>query len=136
MTVPQFGGGYSPGIRTETLTFGAMPEFLASEHYMVKSGAVTLDAAAVTADGDGNKIVRAGQPLYRQASTGKYRPAPAGGASGDDLVCKGLLFAGDLNLRYGDVAAGLLIHGSVKEARCPTISSQVKTDVKGQIIFQ
>lgn len=124
-----FGGGYRPGLQTITDPLGAQVEFLASEHYMVKQSGVTLDSAAVTADGNGNKIVKAGTVLFRHAATGKYGPAIQAGATGADAEAKGLLFAGDVNLRYGDLVVGLLIHGSVKEARVTGLTAALKTNL-------
>lgn len=67
-------GGYTPGLRTEPVDLGPSFDFLASEHYSVKRSGITLDAALVTADADGNKIVKGGTVLGKVTATGKYGP--------------------------------------------------------------
>lgn len=128
------GGGFTAGLTTNRDPLSGSVEFLASQHYMVKRGGITLDASAFTADENGDKIVRGGTVLYLNSSTGKY--SATAGTTGDDAKAKGLLFAGDLNVRDGDTVAGLLIHGSVLEARCTGVTDTVKTDLGDRIIFQ
>lgn len=55
------GGGFQPGLRRSPhgLNFDE-PAFLASEHYHVKRGGVTLDSSQVDADENGDKIIPAG----------------------------------------------------------------------------
>jgi hypothetical protein len=236
-------GGYTPGLRTEPVDLGPSFDFLASEHHSVKRAGITLDSTLVTADADGNKIVKGGSVLGKVTATGKYGPylhstnevqrvevtaatdgtftltfdgqttaaiaynaaaadmqtaleglpniasgdvtatggplstAPvdvefagqylgtdvpqmtsdntnlvgtgaaatvttvtAGGAEvtgGDGReVATGILFAGDLNLRHGDVICGLMVHGSVLEARCTGVDPAAKADLAGRIWFQ
>ena len=130
------GGGFRAGLKTIQDPLGASVEFLASEDYTLKRSGVTLDASAVAADADGNKIVRGGTVLYRRAATGKYAPTPAGGATGADAQAKGLLFAGDVNLRDGDLVVGMMLRGSVYEARCTGVTTDVKTALGDKIIWQ
>ncbi|MFE2751569.1 hypothetical protein ACFXGA_06150 [Actinosynnema sp. NPDC059335] len=130
------GGGFTAGLKTVADPLSPSVEFLASQDYTVKRSGITLDATAVAADGAGNKIVKGGTVLYRHAATGKYAPAPAGGATGTDAEAKGLLFAGDVNLRDGDVVCGMLIRGSVYEARCTGVTSAVKTALGDKILWQ
>jgi hypothetical protein len=228
------GGGFTPGLKTEQDPLQSSVEFLASQDYTVKRGGITLDSTTITADSDGNKIVKGGTVLYKRAATGKYTPATsqevqtvtvtgaptggtftltyagqttaaivynataaavrtalealsnlapgdvtvtgsaggpwtvtftgggdvaqmtadgtaltggttpsvtvttttAGGGTGEDAVAKGLLFPGDVNLADGDVITGMLIRGSVLEARCTGVTAQVKTDLGDRIIWQ
>ena len=127
------GGGFTAGITTTRDPLSGSVEFLASQNYTVKRAGITLDSAAVTADEDGNKIVKGGTVLYLNESTGKYAPSAAEGALGDAAAPKGLLFAGDVNLADGDTVAGLLIAGSVIEARCTGVTD---TAALPNIIFQ
>lgn len=238
-------GGYSPGLTTEPVNLGPSFDFLASEHYSVKRGGITLDSTLVTADADGNKIVKGGTALGKVTATGKYGPylqstnevqqVSMGGtvtsgsftltfdgvgptaaipwdataaqvqsaleglsniASGDVVVtggplpgtavdvefvgrytgtdvpqmtadgtnlggtsptvgvttttaggaepaggdgrevAQGILFAGDINLAGGDVICGLMLHGSVLQARCFRIDPGAKNDLAGRIWFQ
>lgn len=127
-------GGFTAGLRTDPDPNVGSVEFLASQHYSVKRSGITLDAEQVTADENGDKIVAGGTVLYLHDATGKYAPAAAEGGTGADA--KGLLFAGDVNLRDGDTIAGMLIHGSVLEARCTGVDETVKGALAGRITFQ
>lgn len=131
--------GFRPSLKT--VDQGVTPEasFLASEHSMAKRVGVTLDASTVVADGDGNKIVKAGTAVAYVAATGKYRlfgdglAADAGGPGGSKPA--GLTWE-TINLRDGDLVAGILIHGSALLARCTGASAAFRTDVAGRITFQ
>ena len=127
------GGGFTAGLTTNRDPLSGSVEFLASQNYTVKRAGITLDASAVTADEDGNKIVKGGTVLYLNDSSGKYAPSAAEGATGDAAAPKGLLFAGDVNLADGDVVAGLLVQGSVIEARCTGVTD---TAALPHIVFQ
>jgi hypothetical protein len=136
MTTAMSGGGFTPGLKTTQDPLLSSVEFLASQDYTVKRSGITLAAAAVTADSDGNKIVKGGTVLYKHAATGKYGPAIQAGATGVDAEAKGLLFPGDVNLADGDVITGMLIRGSVLEARCTGVTAAVKTALGDRIIWQ
>lgn len=133
------GGGFTAGLATEPQADTSSVEFLASQHYYTKRGGITLDSTAVTADADGNKIVKGGTVLSKDDATGKYVPYadPAGDGTGGTGDAAGLLFAGDINLAGGDVVAGLLMHGSVLEARCTGVTQAVKESaLASRITFQ
>lgn len=136
MTTAMSGGGFTPKLQTTQDPLQSSVEFLASQDYTVKRSGITLDAAAVAADDDGNKIVKGGTVLYKHATTGKYGPAIQSGATGADADAKGLLFPGDVNLAGGDVITGMLIRGSVLEARCTGVTADVKTALGDRIIWQ
>jgi len=67
-------GGFTPALVTVSDGVTAEAAFLASEHAMVKRSGITLGSSLVSADGDGNKIVKAGQILGKVTATGKYGP--------------------------------------------------------------
>lgn len=48
----------------------------------------------------------------------------------------GFLFPGDINVEFGDAVVGVLLHGSVLEARCTGVDAAFKADVAGRISFQ
>lgn len=129
-------GGYTPGLRTEPVDLGPSFDFLASEHYSVKRSGITLDSTAVTADDDGNKIVKGGTVLAKIDATGKYVPYVESVATDGSATAAGILFAGDVNLRHGDVICGLLMHGSVLRTRCTGLDDGAETDLAGRITFQ
>lgn len=112
-----------------TTTSGtATPEWLDSEQYRFVTGGVTLDAATVTADAAGDKIVASGQRIVKQAN-GKWAVAPA-----DAVTIAGRYMAllwEEVNLRGGDVATGAIDHGRVITARLPgTVSADQQTALK------
>jgi hypothetical protein len=136
MTTPrQFGGGFSPGLRT--LDEDQLPsiDWIASEHWMVKQGGITVDYTTVTADANGRRILKGGTAMGKITASGKY--GPYSDAAGDGRgTGVGFLFPGDINVEFGDTIAGLLIHGSVKEARVTGVDAAFKADIGGRIIFQ
>lgn len=136
MAGPYLGtGGWSPGLVRVDEGLGGDIAFLASEHMMVKTAGITLDAAELSADSDGNKILEAGTYVGPVTATGKYTTPAAGGEHDEDK--SGYLLE-SVNLRHGDVITGILLHGSVLEARVDhgTASVAAKAAVAGRIIFQ
>jgi hypothetical protein len=112
-----FGGGFRPGLVTITDPVQTWVDFLASEQHLNKTSGVTLDSTKVAANGAGDKIVKGGTPLQKDGATGKYYPAIADAANAANATL--LLFAGDINLRYGDQIVGGMIGGAVRTARIP-----------------
>lgn len=140
MTLPgsTFGGGFRPGLVKVERSLGPFTEFLASEKYMVKNTGITLASSLVAAAGDGTKLIKAGTVLGKLtagAEIGKYAPYADAGTDGLDTAV-GLLFAGDINLQWGDVTASLMIGGSVWEARVTGLTAAAKTDLAPHFIFQ
>jgi hypothetical protein len=64
---------------------------------------ITIDSAAVTADGTGKKILKKGQPVSKMAS-GKYVPYNAGGADGSQNPS--VLLKHTVDVTAGDVVTG------------------------------
>jgi Bacteriophage lambda head decoration protein D len=127
-------GGFTPGLRTVSDGVTAEASFLASEHGMVKRSGITLDATQVTADGDGNKIVKAGTVLGKVTANGKYGPYDNAASDGTEVAVGFALES--VNLKDGDTICGILLHGSVLEARCTGVDASAKTDLAGRVIFQ
>lgn len=127
-------GGFTPALRTTSYNVTAGPSILASEHAMFKRGGITVDAATVGADSDGNKILVAGTIMGEIAATGKYGAYDNAANDGRETAV-GILPEG-INLRYGDVITGLLIHGSVLTARLSGHDSSSAAAMAGRIIFQ
>jgi hypothetical protein len=133
-----FGGGFSAGLRTITDPGITHLEFLASEKYGVKKSGITLDSTAVTAAGDGTKIVKGGTVLAKLtggAQVGKYVPYANGGANGAGTPV-GFLFTPGVDLQYGDVVGSLMIWGSVLEARVTGMDAAAKTALAPHFTFQ
>lgn len=128
-------GGFRPSLVTTSDNVNAEASFLASEHIMAKRCGVTLDASTVGADADGNKVLKAGTVLAKVDSTGKYRAYSNSLAADAGGTAEGFLFE-TVNLKDGDVVAGMLIHGSVLAARTSGLDSNARTDLAGRIVFQ
>lgn len=129
-------GGFTPALRSSQLEVQGKAHWLASEHYQVKRGGITVDSTKVQADANGNKIVDGGTFLTPDKATGKYVPMAEGVTPDPDV--SGFLMADGINLRDGDVITGLLIHGSVLGARVTPspLPAAVKTAIAGRITVQ
>lgn len=127
--------GFRPSLRTTSEDVTSEASFLASEHILAKRVGITVDATTVGVDADGNKILRAGTVLAKVASSGKYRAYDNALGSTAGGTAEGFLFE-SINLRYGDVIGGLLLHGSVLDARCSGLDANARTDLAGRIVFQ
>ena len=129
------GGGFTPGLKTESLGVGSDWSFLASEHGLIsKRSGATFDAALQAADGDGNKLVLAGTAVAEVtvgSKWGDYDDAETNGQ--EDGV--GILMH-DINLKDGDVIAAVMLAGSVIEARTTGVDAAFKVDVGGAFIWQ
>ena len=129
-------GGFRPSLRDVEAPFEEEAEFLASEHIMAKRVGVTIDWESVPADGDGNRIVTKGTLLTKITASGKYGPYDSGASDGRENVedTAGFLFE-STNVKDGDVVAGILVHGSVLEARV-SVDASAKSALAGRIVFQ
>jgi hypothetical protein len=128
-------GGFAPALkRTTTFLPGREASFLASEHIAVKRIGATYDSTAITADANGDKVLKAGTVVAKVTATGKYVPYASAGTGGAGTAVGFVMES--LNLRKGDVVAGLMLHGSVLEARCTGVDAGAKTALAGRIWFQ
>lgn len=129
-------GGFTPGLRRTVTEVSGKASFLASEHYMAKRVGITLDSTAVDADSDGNKVVEEGTFVTKVDETGKYVPYVDDTETpvSDD---SGYTFEG-VNLKDGDVICGVILHGSVLEARVTPspVPAAIKTATAGRFVFQ
>lgn len=125
---------FRPQLRSSSLGVGPTFSFLASEHGMFKRQGITLDASTVGADADGNKFLEAGTVLGEITATGLYGAYDNGASDGRE-VAKGFLLE-TVNLKDGNAITGMLIHGSVIEARVSGLDANGKTDLAGAFIFQ
>lgn len=100
-------------------------EFLASGH--MTTDAVTIDAATVTADGNGDRILTAGTVLGRITASGLYGPYSNAAVDGRGTAVSILL--NTINVRHGNASATAITHGVVLEARLTGIDAAGKTDL-------
>ncbi|MEC1714755.1 head decoration protein [Schinkia azotoformans] len=85
---------------------------------------ITIDSAAVTADGDGKKILKKGQPVSKMAS-GKYVPYNAAGADGSENPS--VLLKHTIDVTDGDVVTGGYEVAKVITERIPvTVDATLK----------
>jgi hypothetical protein len=130
-------GGFTPKLVSKTDPLSGQINVLASEHMMVKSVGVTLDSSLWTADANGDKLVKNGHIVSKVAATGKYGPYDSTKSNGqEDAENAGIVFHGGANLKDGDTLIGILMHGSVLEARVSGLTSAAATALKKRIIFQ
>lgn len=108
------------------------PEWLMSDHKVHRPGGVTIAADAVTAV-DGKKIVKAGTPIGKNASTGKWEPYN-GNDETPNVTPTDLLF-NTVDCTAGDQAAGSIIHGFVNEDRLPVTITEACKQNMPQIAF-
>jgi hypothetical protein len=98
--------GYNLELRTEKIAGQANIFDSALVRWI--TGGVTIDAATVSADADGNKILKAGTPLGRITASGKYgpyAPAVAGVAASGTTTVDGVkvTIEGDTSAVYNGV---------------------------------
>lgn len=130
-------GGFTPKLVSKTDPLSGQINVLASEHMMVKSIGVTLDSSLWTADDKGDKLVLNGHIVAKVTATGKYGPYTPGATDGTgDAETAGIIFHGGCNLKDGDTLVGILMHGSVLEARLSGLDTAGRDALKSRIIFQ
>lgn len=130
-------GGFTPNLVETTDPLSGFINVLASEHMMVKSTGITIDASLFTADANGNKIVVNGTVLAKVDATGKYGPYDDTATDGrENEANAGVLFNGGVNCKNGDVITGIMLHGSVLRARLTGWTPALETAVAGRLIAQ
>lgn len=127
--------GMDLSIKTETKSPIENHEWLGSAHGTDNCDSITLDGDAfLTAFPTG--VIPSGVVVGRVTATGKYAPYSNAAADGTE-VARGHLFTtvdlgGTTAATVGDVAAALLWHGEVVEAKLPTnhgLDAAAKTDL-------
>lgn len=143
MSVPTYsthvaGGGWTPALKKTSQNVNYEADFLASEKFTAKRGGITIDSASITADGNGNKIVKKGQlmcKLTSGGSVGKYAPFNAAGTHGEQTVNDDSVYLLEsMNCRDGDVVCGAVIQGAVLKSR--VTPSSTFAALQGRIIFE
>lgn len=134
-------GGFVPALVKNDLGVTGEASVLASEHGMSKRAGITIDSSKVTADGNGDKVVKAGTVLVVDDATGKYEPYVPGSIDPTDegytppVEALGVLTT-SVNARWGDVVTHLLLHGSLLRARMVNLDPVAEGLMAGRIIFQ
>jgi hypothetical protein len=140
MTTPNYtthvgGGGFVPALKKVSQGVTAETAFLASEKFTMRRAGITVDASVVTADADGNKIVKRGTLMNKITANGKWGPYSSGASNGQQTVGddSGYLLE-SINLRDGDVICGLMVQGAVLKAR--VTPSSTFAALQGRIVFE
>jgi hypothetical protein len=132
------GGGWTPTLKKTSQNVNREADFLASEKFTAKRGGITIAAAKITADGNGNKIVKKGQLMVKLTSgtsVGKYAPFNSGGSEGEQTVTDDSVYLLEtMNCRDGDVVCGGVIQGAVLKSR--VTPSSTFAALQGRIIFE
>jgi hypothetical protein len=90
---------------------------------------ITIDSSAVTADSDGNKIIKKGMPMAKLAN-GKYVPYNPSGTDGSENPS--VLLKRTVNVKDGDHVVGGYEIAKVISARIPvTVDAELKGKMPG-----
>ena len=125
-------GGFNPNLISTD--FGhASASFLASEHSISKRIGITIDADTLDADSNGNKYLMAGTAMGMITTSELYGPYCN---TNDDGRETGIgILEHDVELKYGDVAASILMHCAVIEDSCIGIDATFKTDCPNILFY-
>lgn len=112
-------------LNLRTQTVASNPVWLdTTEGLRFLVGGVTLNAAAVVADGNGDKIVKSGTPIRKNGT--KWEPAFGAASAPTAILWE------TLNLRTGDKHGAALDHGRVKAAALPVVvHADAQTSLRG-----
>lgn len=81
------------------------PEILASfEVIREVTNGITIDSASITADSNGDKIIRKGMPMAMLTASGKWVPYKADGTDGSQNPT--VILKNTINVRDGDHVVG------------------------------
>ena len=125
-------GGFNPNLISTD--FGhASASFLASEHSISKRIGITIDADTLDADSNGNKYLMAGTAMGMITTSELYGPYCN---TNDDGRETGIgILEHDVELKYGDVAASILMHCAAIEDRCIGVDAAFKTDCPNILFY-
>jgi hypothetical protein len=90
---------------------------------------ITIDSSAITADSDGNKIIKKGMPMAK-LSNGKYVPYNPSGTDGSENPS--VILKRTVNVKDGDHVVGGYEIAKVISARIPvTVDATLKGKMPG-----
>lgn len=93
---------------------------------------ITIDAAAVTADSNGDKIIKKGMPMAKLAS-GKYVPYDSAGTDGSENPS--VILKRTVNVKDGDHVVGGFEVAKVLAARLPVTVDDTLREKMPHIVF-
>jgi hypothetical protein len=120
-------------LQPTSTTYTAPAEILASDHYQVIPGGVTIDASSVASGTYAGKVLPAGTPMAEISGSGLYGPYASGATDGRQVFV-GLLFY-EVDLSAGNDTGSILIHAIVKEAALPEAPTATTKSENGAIRY-
>jgi hypothetical protein len=123
LATPQFGGGYSPGLRYEDLDIDPTVDWLASEHYSVKRAGITIDYTTVPLDANGRRIIRGGTALGRITASDKYGPYLPQTNEVQGVAITGSPTSGTFTLTFaGQTTAGIPYNSTAAQVKAALVA--------------
>jgi len=102
----------------DRLLIEADPEILASfEVVREVTNGITIDSSKITADGNGDKIIRIGMPMAKLTASGKWVPYKSGASDGSENPT--VILKRTVNVRDGDHVVGGYEVGKFIKERIP-----------------
>ncbi|MDT3426073.1 hypothetical protein J2Z22_001593 [Paenibacillus forsythiae] len=94
---------------------------------------ITIDSAAITADGNGDKIIKKGMPMAKLIASGKYVPYNDAGADGSQNPT--VILKRTVNVKDGDHVVGGYEVAKVISARIPVTVDDTLRGKMPNIVF-
>lgn len=120
-------------LQPTTTSYTAPAEFLATDHYQVIPGGVTIDASTVASGTYAGNVLPAGTPMGEISGSGLYGPYATGATDGRQ-VFKGYLFY-ECDLSAGDDSGSIVIQAVVQEAALPEAVTATIKSANGAISY-
>ncbi|QWU17387.1 Bacteriophage lambda head decoration protein D [Paenibacillus sophorae] len=94
---------------------------------------ITIDSAAITADGNGDKIIKKGMPMAKLTASGKYVPYNSAGADGSQNPTA--ILKRTVNVKDGDHVVGGYEVAKIIAARVPVTVDATLRSKMPNIVF-
>ncbi|MEK8206999.1 head decoration protein [Paenibacillus sp. FSL L8-0696] len=95
---------------------------------------ITIDSAAVTADANGDKIIKKGMPMAKLTASGKYVPYKAAGTDGSENPT--VILKRSINVKDGDHVVGGYEVAKIIAARVPVAVDDTLRTKMPHIVFE
>jgi len=95
---------------------------------------ITIDSAAITADGKGDKIIKKGMPMAKLTASGKYVPYNSAGEDGSQNPT--VILKRTVNVKAGDHVVGGYEVGKFIAARIPVTVDATLRGKMPHIVFE
>lgn len=95
---------------------------------------ITIDSAAVTADGNGDKIIKKGMPMAKLTASGKFVPYNSAGSDGSQNPT--VILKRTINVKAGDHVVGGYEVAKIIAARVPVTVDATLRGKMPHIVFE